>query len=697
MVPGEMRTEFDVVIAGGSSAGVGAAIGAARAGATVALIEDTPVLGGMLANGISNIDAYSLESLSGVFEEFRRAVKDYYSPIMDSDPIFGTRMPMPRHADGRSGVANDPKEGGRWEPHVAHLLFQRMISELPGVKVFYKFRPIGVVRHANRVLGVQALGPDGEKYSFHGVVVDATHEGDIAAWSGAPYRVGREARSPAEPHAGEIFFFNGTGEIMGGSGRQDAGVVSYGLRLTIQHYDESDGDGHVLKAPPAGYDASQFEATAYTARLDMPHRKSEMNQNPIGNELQEINWSWPEADYATRRNLYEMYRNRALSFLYFLQHERGMTQIGLPADEYTDNGHVPYRVFVREARRIVGEQTVCEADLNPFLQGRGWIPPFRQDGIAVGHYPIDSKPVHCKTDLSTPDKGEGDFYIVNASTAFQIPYGAIVPRSVDGLLVPAALSATHVAFSSIRMDPTWIVIGQAAGIAAAISAREGVIPRRVRVRAVQRELLQQRCRLYFYWDLPLEHPAFMAVQWLAVTEVMTGYPDRTCRPDAPLTRGDMARALVKAFGLWPSVSGIHFTDVPHDHEALREIETLFDHRALHAFGIRPRWPEAGSYLPTRDSDFTESAWFGPFHPDKPVSWLELTQVMSDLGSELDGSSGRIRAVLEASTFGRHAAGGRFGDGDTVLRGEAAMFLASWIDRKKGTYDDKQSAGEAAGR
>lgn len=681
-VPSE---KVDVVVVSGSSAGLGAALGAGRMGATVALIEDTPVLGGMLSNGISNIDTYSLESLSGVFDEFRLRVKEHYRPVMGTDPLFGTRMRMPRHVDGRSRAANDPDQGGRWEPHVADRIFKDMVAQVPTVKVYYDRWATGVLKEGNRVVGVTTEDQRGDRRTFLGdAIVDATHEADIAAWAGAAYRVGREARSPQEPHAGDIYYFNATGEIIEGSGQQDRAIVSYGLRLTIKHYRDTNDRSHILTVPPPGYNKSKYEPTSYAAAITMPGLKAEMNVNPIGNELQEINWNWPEATRAERLRLYDVYKNNALGFLYYLQHEKGLTHLGLPKDEFTDNGNVPYRVFVREARRIVGEATMTEADINPFIAGHGWFPPIREDSIAVGHYPIDSKPVRSKTDLSRPDKGAGDFYIVNATTPFQAPYGAIVPEKIDGLLVPAALSATHVAFSSIRMDPTWTVLGQAAGVAAVLSARGKVDPRAVPARQIQRELLKQKCKLMFYWDLPGDHPAFPAVQWLSVHKAVKGYPDRLFRPDQGLTRAEMASLLVKGMKLWPSVSDIHFTDVPYDHSALRYIETLFDRGALGAFGVKPRWPEAGPYDPSRHSMFAVSERFGPFSPSQPVLWKELVATVHALGRRSPQEApadpiGWVQQVLSRSMFGKPYAGKSFQADSAVSRGEAAALLAALLD------------------
>jgi len=635
---------FDVVVVGGSSGGIGAALGAARLGVRVALIEDTPVLGGMLANGISNIDCFSYESLSGVFEEFRKAVRDHYAPLEASDPFFtGARPPRPRHMDGRSFQANEPRMGGRWEPHVADAIWKAMAARHKNLEIFYKRFATGVLKSGNRIAGVVTETESGDRRVFRcAVVIDATHEGDIAAWAGVPYRVGREARSPLEPHAGQVFFFNQTGEFLPGTnGRQDQAIPSYGLRLCIKNYPPGHGDAHVLKAAPPGYDPEKFRHASYGGRPSMPHQKSEMNVNPVGNELQEINWVWPEATRVQRRQLYEVYRDHALAYLYYLQHEKGLKHLGLPDDEFADNGHVPYRVFTREARRIEGEATMTEADINPFITGRGLAPPPQPSSIGIGHYPIDAKPVRPKTDVATPDKGDGDFFLVNVASAFQVPYGAILPKRVDGLLVPVALSATHVAFSAVRMDPTWTVLGQAAGIAAALCVRDGIAPRALRVIDLQRELAKQKIKLAFFWDVDGAHPDFEAIQLLAVRGAVRADAERCFRPDQALTRAEAAVALVNAFGLWPSVSNAHFTDVPWSHPAFREIETLFDNGVLIALGIKPRWPEAKGYDAGKHSGFAQKNQFGPFEPEKPLDIDELDRLISAIKRRMAASPGPI--------------------------------------------------------
>ena len=669
--------EFDVVVVGGSSGGIGAALGAARLDVRVALVEDTPVLGGMLANGISNIDCYSYESLSGVFEEFRRAVQDHYAPLAVTDPFFKPVKITPSHVDGRSFQANEARKGGRWEPHVADAIWKAMAARFPKLKVYFRRFPTEVLKTGNRVVGVVTNTDAGEVLVLRAsVIIDAMHEADIAAWAGVPYRVGREARSALEPHAGQIFFFNQTGEFLPGTnGRQDRAVPSYGLRLCIKNYGPGDGVAHVLSTPPPGYDPERFRYAHYEGRPSMPNQKAEMNVNPAGSEVQEINWVWPEATRAERRRLYEVYKHNALAYLYYLQHEKKFTHLGLPRDEFADNANVPYMLFVREARRIEGEATMTEADINPFILGRGLEPPSQPASIGIGHYPIDAKPVRPKTDVTTPDKGDGDFFLANVAAAFQVPYGAIVPKRVDGLLVPVGLSATHVAFSSVRMDPTWNVLGQAAGVAAALSVKRGITPRALPVADLQRELVKQKVKLAFFWDVDADRPDFAAIQLLAVRGAARADANRRFRPDDPLTRSEAAQMLFQAFGLWPSVSNAHFSDVPWSHPAFREIETLFDHGVLRALGVDPRWPKAGRYDAAKHAGFTQRHQFGPLEPAKPVAGAELRHMIQIILRREISSPDRSEPPIPEATKEHNT------EAKSLTRGEACRIVYECLSAK----------------
>lgn len=683
---------YDVVVVSGSSGGFAAALAAGRMGESVALIEDTPVLGGILSNGLWHFDTASCQSLSGIADEFRREVKIYYTQTISLDPAIAK---LPRLSKGPQEYlpidwpwtltrCTGPNEGGTWEPHVADLVMKRMIAKVPAVHVFYNTYATDVIMSANRVMGVVTRNKAGLIQRFLGkVVIDATPEGDVAAWAGVPYRVGREARSRLEPHAGQIHFLNETGEIMlGSTGRQDRAIPSYGLELTVKFYGESDGPAPEVSKSP-GYRRADYARAGclkepwknlWTAE---PNGKFLLMANPIGNEMQGINWNWPADTHAQRHRLYEIYKTHALGFLYFQQHDCGLRNVGLPRDEFVDNGNVPYRLYVREARRVMGMVTMTEADINPFIAGQGLIPPMQADSIAIGYYPIDSKPDRPKTDFARPDKGSGDFYLLNAESAFQVPYGAIVPQKVNGLLVPVAMSATHVAYSAIRMEPTFMAMGQAAGTAAALSIRGEVELRDLSVEALQRELIQQKCRLFFYWDVPVEALSFKAVQWLSVKGIVTGYPDRFFRPNQTITRAEWASWVVKALHLWPSVSNVHFSDVPYDAPEFRAIETLFDNNLLQAFGVEPMWPRLGGFNAARNGDasFAQAhGGFGEFHPAQPVLLRELASMLKSAVSYGDGRMKSGRALYTTQDVEQVCSDVGAGSDAPVTRGQAASFL-----------------------
>jgi len=635
--PERATARFDILIAGGSSSGVSAAIAAARLGVKVALLEDTPVLGGMLSNGICNIDGFSLEALSGIFEEFRLQVKEYYSEQARLDPFF---RPKTRHyyADGRSYDANEVWEGGAWEPHVAQEIFRKMIRPYPNLTVFYRTWVTDVVTKEHRIQAVQTQNEAGERMTVQAqVFIDTTHEGDLAALAGAGFRIGREARSSLEPHAGQIFFFGATGEMLPGStGRQDRGIPSYGLRLTLKQFPKG-SKNHILASAPPGYASNEFAQAPDVLSPQLPNGKVEMNVNPIGNELQRVNWNWPEASWQERRQLFDLYRNRALSFLFYLQHVRNREDLGLPEDEYQDHEGIPYRLYVREARRIEGETLMTEADINPFLNDQGRLPN-RPDSIAIGHYAIDAKMVQSKSDFASPDKGDGDLFLSTCVAPYQIPYGAILPRNVDNLLVPTALSATHIAFSAIRLDPVWSVLGQAAGIAGALAVRQQASLRTLPLSDIQKEELRQHVKLAFYWDLPVQSPYFVPVQRLTLADVLNGYPDQMFRAESTLTRAQAAVLVTKAFHIWPSVTDVHFSDVKPKHWAFQAIETLYDGRALRAFGFEPRWLSVRHYG-------AELAWFKrneeslAFHPDATVTGSQFNELLAMIGHPAPGASG----------------------------------------------------------
>ncbi|HZO88763.1 MAG TPA: FAD-dependent oxidoreductase [Chthonomonadaceae bacterium] len=572
--PGKIPVvHYDVVVAQASSGGVAAAIEAARRGLAVALIEPTTRLGGMPVNGLSATDLRRPQHASGFFVRFADRVRDLYAA---------------------EGVKTN---GLSYEPRVAHQAMKSLLYETPNLAIFRRARPIQVIAHTvaprtpfsaaeQSLPGYEPVSPNfalhsgqqqhphapeaprrrvdailveeldaegrptGRRAEFRAeVFIDATDCGDIAAWAGAPYRVGREPRTASEPHAGVIYYDRAHDRLLPGStGAGDTRLQSYAYLLTVKDY--GPGADKTIPPPP-GYRKENYihtpawkESWAVTSGK-MPNAKYELNQHPQGNDLQAINYGYPTGDYRERARVEALYRNHVLGYLYYIQTQQGQRQIGLPDDEYRDSGGFPPLLYVREGRRILGEQLPLEADIT---QARSLIRP---ESAGLGDYPMDSHAVRPKTDWTTPDMGEGEWWLYQYTPWHQLPLGVIVPQRLDNVFVTTAVSSTHVSYGTYRLEPVRMAFGQAAGIAANLCIRYGLTAREVPAREVQDDLLPHPANpvgdpnavLYYLTDVRPGHPDYRAIQYLVSRGLQLTAEE--LQPDAPTTRGELARWLTR--------------------------------------------------------------------------------------------------------------------------------------------------------
>ena len=517
---------YDVVIVGATASGTAAAVAAARLGASVALLEETNRAGGMASNGLSATDIRSQSRSNGFFEEFRTRIAAYYG--------------------GGTGLV--------YEPRVANAVMKSILYAEPRITFFRKTRTIDVIEQDGRPAGVRVVNVEtGETADLYGrLMIDATVEGDAAAAAGVRFRIPREARTPEEPHAGFIYYDDATGETLPGStGEADERVQSYAYLLTVKDY----GPGQARSIPkPPNYDPEDYRHSpawkdswaASSGRL--PNGKFEINQHPWGTDLPGINYSYPTAGREERAEIEKRYRWRALGYLYYLQNEQGLRNLALAEDEYPDNDNFPPTLYVREARRMVGRAVMNESDV---MYARDRRVP---DSIAIGDYPMDS---HATEELRDPyarHKGEGEFWLARYTPWYQVPIGVIIPEDVPGLLVPTAVSATHVAYGTLRMEPVRMSLGQAAGTLAALALRYGVDPDRLPTAIVQDRLLAQKAYLTWFADVNERTRHFRAIQFLAVRGFFIG---ERFRPEANLSVGEaewLVGRLVRVERLGPSAS-----------------------------------------------------------------------------------------------------------------------------------------------
>lgn len=504
---------FDVVVYGATPSGICAAVAASREGATVALVEPMDLVGGIMSSGLSFSDSNQTarECLGGLFEEIHlRIEKDYVDR--------GITLPY--------RVREKDQKPWTYEPHVAEKVFNAMLRE-SGVTVLLEQDIRSVDKQGPRITKLTTTGG----VDIQGrVFVDASYEGDLMARAGVRYRVGREGRDEyGESLAGKQFtkkevpaspFITPgtllplmTGTNAGDLESGDEQIMTYSFRLCLS----TDPDNRVPIAKPVDYDPSRFELyrrmfaaapnTPFPIDLyPIPGGKLDGN-NGIGKQfslgLVGASREWPDASPERRREIWNDHKSYTHGLLWFLAHDEGVPEairkqaqaLGLAKDEFAKYGHWPPVLYVREARRMVGEYVLTQADIRENIE--------KPDPIAVASFPIDS---HDCQRVPGPNGG-----VLNEGTIFperfksgraigqphHLPYRAVLPKAAecDNLLVPVCLSASHVALCSVRVEPTWMVLGQSCGIAAALIARQDIPARELPYDQLRHRLLAAKQHL----------------------------------------------------------------------------------------------------------------------------------------------------------------------------------------------------------
>ncbi|MCZ6672309.1 MAG: FAD-dependent oxidoreductase [Verrucomicrobia bacterium] len=296
--------DYDVVVVAATPSGIAAAIAAGRSGKSVILIEQSPVLGGVLSSGVLRLDDQLAEANSGVMEDFRQRVRTYHRTELADDPLVKAHLKQP--ASLRWSAA----EGRVWEPHTAARIYAEMVAEVPTITTRFNEVAIDVKLEGDRVVGVitqdrNNQGRLGKKHAYNGrVIIDATYEGDLAAFAGVPFRIGREARSREEPHAGVIYtdgFGSEAGVLKGtifpgSTGEADKRMQAFTFRMTGKDYGRPDHP-YRLKAPPKDYDPSKYAWSSNNKPI-VPNGKFDM----LG-----VNYGGDLTGYSTRLHIQCLY------------------------------------------------------------------------------------------------------------------------------------------------------------------------------------------------------------------------------------------------------------------------------------------------------------------------------------------------------------------------------------------------------
>jgi hypothetical protein len=452
--PGVGDVTYDVVVYGGTPGGVMTAVAAARHGRSVALVEPGAHVGGVVSGGLVYTDIGKRETVGGLADEFLKRVVAHYRDT------YGT--------DSRQFL--QCKQGIKYEPHVAEVLFERMLGEQKAIVVAKRQRLRSAARRGDRVVAIEVDDlAEGRSRTYAGrVFVDATYEGDLMASLRVPFRVGREGRREyGEALAG---ITKGPAEVIG-TGDHRTQAFNYRVSLTFHP------ENRVKFPRPEHYDPEPWRST-YGARIKRMEieRFGDLfvtfdidKQQP--NDKLDTNWcdltggseGYAEGDWETRARIEARHRDYFLSLLYYLQNDPDLPakfhdevqNWGLPLDEFGDNGHFPHQIYVREARRMLGRYVLTERDLTDDR--------YKPDGVCAGSYGIDC---HTVQDVVIEGKREHEGNLTGAVRPYDIPYACLTPHEVENLLVPVCLSASHVAYSSVRMEPVYMMLGHAAGVAA---------------------------------------------------------------------------------------------------------------------------------------------------------------------------------------------------------------------------------------
>jgi len=481
----QAQTTYDLVVYGGTAGGVMTAVSGARQGLKTVLLEPGQHLGGMATGGLSRTDVGKREVIGGLALEFYYRVGERYQMRRFNNPVAWF-----------------------YEPRVGEGVLREMLAEA-GVKVLYGHRlreRTGVTKSGAEVREVAM--ENGARFAGK-VFADATYEGDLMAQAKVSYTWGREStaqygeslagvrdKTPKHQFLVNVSPHDGNGKVLlevndgpiGKPGEADKKVQAYNFRVIATNEPQN----RIPWPKPTGYNPQRYELLARllaetTKKLGhapvfnqltliamIPNGKADFNNNgAFSSDYIGKNYDYPDGDYATRARIWQEHIDYQQGFYYFLANDprvpptlqQEVREWGLPRDEYEDTGHWPNQLYVREARRLVGDFVLTQKDLQTALT--------KPDAIGMGSYNSDSHNIQRFVNPQGFAENEGDMQV--PVTPYQIPFAIVLPKRAEAtnLLVPVCFSASHVAYSSARMEPQYMIIGHAAGIAAAMAVKSG--------------------------------------------------------------------------------------------------------------------------------------------------------------------------------------------------------------------------------
>jgi hypothetical protein len=517
--------DYDVVIYGGTSAAVTAAVQAKKMGKSAIIVCPDVHLGGLSSGGLGWTDTGNKAVIGGLAREFYQRVWTHYST--DKGWKWQTRDQYGNKGQGNKAIDGEQRTMWIFEPHVAEAAFEGFVRDhkIPVHRDQWLDRAKGVTKRGGKIVSISMLS--GMTYTGR-MFIDATYEGDLMATAGVDYHVGRESthtygeewngvqtgvlhhkhhfgavkkrispyKIPGDPKSGVLPRVSAADPGKFGDG--DKRIQAYCFRMCLTDHPEN----RVPFPRPDGYDPAEYELLAriYAAgwretfgKFDpIPNRKTDTNNHgPMSTDNIGYNYDYPEASYDRRREIVKEHENYQKGWLYFIANDPRIpkeTQVrmrtwGLAKDEFTDNGNWPHQIYVREARRMIGAFVMTE---NELVKKKP-----TPDSVGMGSYTMDS---HNVQRYITPEgyvQNEGDIG-VSTRGPYEIAYGSLVPKKgqCDNLLVPVCVSSSHIAFGSMRMEPVFMILGQSAATAAVMAIEKKIAVQDVPYADLKKRLLK---------------------------------------------------------------------------------------------------------------------------------------------------------------------------------------------------------------
>ncbi len=517
--------EHDVVIYGGTCAAITSAVQVKKMGKSVIIVSPDKHLGGLSSGGLGFTDTGNKAVIGGLARDFYHRIYLHYqkpgSWVQQKQSEYGNK------GQGTPAMDGDSRTMWIFEPHAAEQVFEDYVKEF-GLEVMrdeWLDRAKGVKKEGGKIVAITTLS--GKTYAGK-MFIDATYEGDLMAAAGVDYHVGREANNvygeehngvqvgvlhhrhhfgavkepispykvPGDPKSGVLPRVSSADP--GKVGEGDKRVQAYCFRSCYT----TDPGNRIPFPKPEGYDASQYELLLrvlntgwgeFFEKFDpIPNHKTDTNNHgPFSFDNIGFNYDYPEASYERRREIIAEHRTYQQGLLWFVANDRRVPKKvqeelrtwGLPKDEFTDNGNWSHQLYIREARRMIGQYVMTENELRKKKP--------TPDSVGMGSYTIDSHNVQRHITAEGYVQNEGDIG-VGTNGPYEIAYGSLIPKEgqVSNLLVPVAMSASHIAYGSIRMEPVFMILGQSAATAAVLALNDGVAVQKLPYAKLRGQLLK---------------------------------------------------------------------------------------------------------------------------------------------------------------------------------------------------------------